>query len=62
MIIIQNISKKYSKTGEQQYVLRINDKVVCHFTHRAGSGLARCLEDAAQEVREQDWFKEGERI
>lgn len=62
MIIIQNISEKYSKTGDQEYALWINNKLVCFFNHRALGGLAKCLEDAAEAVRLQDWFKKGERI
>ncbi len=62
MIIIQNISEKYSKTGDQEYALWINNKLVCCFNHNASEGLAKCLEDAAEAVRLQDWFKKGERI
>lgn len=51
MIIIQNISEKYSKTGDQEYALWINNKLVCFFNHNVSEGLAKCLEDAAEAVR-----------
>ena len=49
MIIIQNVSPKDStNTGENDYELRINRKLICKFKHnRQLDGLAECLRDAA---------------
>jgi hypothetical protein len=50
MIIIQNISKRYSKTGWQDYIVKINDEPICKFKHLANDGLAKCLAKASSAV------------
>jgi hypothetical protein len=50
MIIIQNVSKKYSTTGWQDYQVRINDEQICKFKHLANDGLAKCLARAGSAV------------
>ena len=50
MIIIHNISKKYSKTDWQKYEVKINDEPICKFTHKASEGLAKCLAKASAAV------------
>lgn len=51
MIIIHNISKEYSTTGWQNYEVKVNDKLICTFDHKASNGLAKCLEEAGEAVR-----------
>ena len=54
-IIITNISDDQMTTGVQNYVLRINKKVICYFKHnRSYNGLAECLRDAADAVDASD--------
>lgn len=50
MIVIHNISKKYSKTGWQEYEVKINDERICKFKHLANRGLAKCLSVASNAV------------
>lgn len=50
-VIIQNISKVYG-AGKQNYVLRINNKVIAYFDHTFEHGLAVCLEKAAAAARD----------
>ena len=50
MIMIHNISKSYSKSGWQQYEIKINHEVICTFSHKASEGLAKCLAKASAEV------------
>lgn len=50
-VIIQNISKVYG-AGTQNYVLRINNKVIAYFDHTFEHGLAVCLEKAAAAARD----------
>lgn len=50
MISIQNVSEQYSKTGLQQYLIRINDHEICCFNHLASDGLAICLVRASVAV------------
>lgn len=49
-IIIQNIDKNPRKTGEHLYQLRINNQVICEFTHNREDDLYRCLIKAAAAV------------
>ena len=51
-IIITNVSSDEAPiSGENNYLVRINDKVICNFTHdRKPGGLAQCLRDAANAV------------
>lgn len=46
-IIIQNVDENFRLTGVHKYVLRINNKVIAHFTHKREDGLAACLRRAA---------------
>lgn len=52
MITIQNISPDDSpRYGEDKYILKINHKIICKFSHtRSVDGLAACLRDAADAV------------
>jgi len=49
-VIIQNISKKYSRKGTQDYVVRINDLEICRLKHNAEDGLATLLIKAGYAV------------
>lgn len=51
-IIIQNISDKYSKTDWQDYQVKINNKLICKFRHKASDGLSKCLQLASIAVDE----------
>lgn len=42
-IFIQNISKKFSEKGIQEYVIKINNKEICKFKHKRSDGLGVCL-------------------
>ena len=53
-VIIQNISKKYSRTGMQDYVIRINEQEVCRLKHRSEEGLSTLLFKAAYAVEEKE--------
>ena len=54
-IIIQNITQEHVPEGQNLYVLRINDKRICNFTHeRSYDGLAQCLRDAVDAVDRRD--------
>ncbi|MCP4393913.1 MAG: hypothetical protein GY804_06550 [Alphaproteobacteria bacterium] len=53
-IIITNITNEHVPVGENQYVVRINQRVICEFSHRRTyNGLAQCLRDAADAVEAQ---------
>jgi hypothetical protein len=58
MIIVHNISKKYSTTGWQEYMVRINDHPICKFKHKASEGLAKCLAKASSAVYNHEKGKE----
>ena len=53
-VIIQNISKKYSRRGIQDYVIRINEQEVCRLQHRSADGLATLLFRSAYAVEEKE--------
>ena len=53
-VIIQNISKKYSRKGIQDYVVRINEMEVCRLQHRSEDGLATLLFRSAYAVEEKE--------
>lgn len=53
-VIIQNISKNYSHTGIQDYVVRVNDLEICRLKHEAKYGLAELLFSAAAAVEEKE--------
>ena len=53
-VIIQNISKKYSRKGTQDYVVRINEMEVCRLQHRSEDGLATLLLRSAYAVEEKE--------
>lgn len=59
-IIIQNVSTEDTPLkGYNNYQIRINDNIICNFTHkRKANGLAQCLRDAADAVE----AKEHDRI
>ncbi len=50
MIVINNIDKNPRNIGPHQYVLRINAKEICSFSHNREDGLATCLRKAANAV------------
>ena len=46
-IIISNVSEKYSRTGEQEYIIKLNNIPLANFTHLSEKGMAECLRAAA---------------
>jgi hypothetical protein len=46
-IIIRNITPSPTSAGPNEYELRINQQVICHFTHHREKGLEQCLAAAA---------------
>ena len=58
-IIIQNIDKNLRETGEHLYQLRINNHVICEFTHNREDTLAQCLM-RAEEAAANASAREGE--
>ena len=57
-IIISNISPNAPKTGENEYEIRINERLICTFKHhRTLDGLASCLRDAANAVEKDHTLK-----
>lgn len=59
-IIITNITDQAVNplpTGEHKYVLKINNKVICEFTHTREDGLAVCLEKASKAADKQMWLE-----
>ena len=50
MIAVVNVSKEYSRTGVQQYEVRLNRYVVAKFDHISEEGMAKCLRCAADAV------------
>lgn len=52
MIAIVNVSKEFSETGWQDYVVKINQKEICKFKHKRSKGLADCLQCASCAVAE----------
>ena len=53
-VIIQNISKKYSRKGMQDYVILINEMEVCRLQHRSEDGLSTLLFRSAYAVEEKE--------
>lgn len=53
MIAVVNVSRPPTKTGWNNYEVRINLDVVAHFQHRREDGLEECLRLAADAVRNQ---------
>lgn len=55
-VIILNVTESTGRgvygVGEQHYLVRINYKVICEFTHNFEDGLAVCLRKAADQVEE----------
>ena len=47
-IIIRNITPNPTSAGPNEYELRINSQVICHFHHNREAGLSACLETAAK--------------
>lgn len=56
MIQIVNVSPEDAPiTGEHDYHLKINNRVMCSFKHdRQQNGLSQCLRDAADAFDQQD--------
>jgi len=42
-IIISNISRTYSRTGIQQYEVKLNDVFLATFEHNSEDGMAECI-------------------
>ena len=59
MVIIHNISKKYSTKNWQEYEVKINDQFICKFKHIASEGLAKCLAKASSAVYNQERHNHG---
>ena len=55
MIAIVNVDKKPRKTGLHTYEVRINQDIICRFTHKREDGLATCLRLASEAVEEHKW-------
>lgn len=50
-ILITNITEGQPDDGLDRYIVRINKKEICKFSHeRKINGLAQCLRDAADAV------------
>ena len=51
-IVIQNVSSDDAPMrGDNNYLIRINNSVICNFKHdRKPGGLSQCLRDAADAV------------
>jgi len=47
-IIIRNVTPNPTSAGPNEYELRINQQVICHFSHNREAGLSACLETAAK--------------
>jgi hypothetical protein len=54
-VIIQNVSKKYSRKGIQDYVLKINTEEICRFQHTSKDGLSTLLFKAAYAVEDKEY-------
>ena len=61
MIIVHNISEEYSLTDWQRYEVKVNDKLICTFDHKASNGLAECLRTAGDAVEDKKNIEEEER-
>ena len=55
MIAIVNIDKSQSDYGEQEYEVRINEKIITRYKHKRENGLAKCLMEAAKAVEKAKW-------
>ena len=51
-VVIQNVTPRdWPKGKKDEYVVKINQRIICHFSHtRHHDGLAQCLRDAAVAV------------
>ena len=56
-IIIQNIDKSLREKGKHLYQLRINNQVICEFTHNREDSLSQCLMKAAAAARSASFIK-----
>jgi hypothetical protein len=54
-VIIQNINKKHSQEGMQDYVLKINTEEICRFQHKSEDGLSTLLFKAAYAVEDSEY-------
>ena len=62
MIAIVNIDDNPRLEGEHLYVVKINKKEICRFTHRREDGLSQCLFKASKAVAHNAVDAELERI
>lgn len=54
-IIIKNVSPSHVKDNEpNEYILRINDRIVAEFEHIRDDGLAVCLRKAAEALEKKE--------
>ena len=49
-VIITNISTHDDLKGNNQYVLKINNRIISYFDHTRSEGLSECLRKAADSV------------
>ena len=54
-VIIQNINKKHSQEGMQDYVLKISTEEICRFQHKSEDGLSTLLFKAAYAVEDSEY-------
>lgn len=54
MIVVCNVSEEYSRTGIQQYEVRINDIKLSSFEHNSEEGMSVCLHKAAESLKNVD--------
>jgi len=56
-IIISNDGSNPTAVGEHGYTVKINDKLICAFTHTREEGLSQCLRRAADAVAKEEVLK-----
>jgi len=59
-IIITNTGNVLA--GKAEYVVRINNDVVCTYYHKRTNGLAACLAEASKAVGKAQWEQMGKFI
>lgn len=60
MITITTLSDEYRKNELQDYIVKINDMIICKFQHNGSEGLSKCLvlaSDAVDCVLDNNQFK-----
>ncbi len=50
-IIISNISETYSRTGRQQYEVKLNDVSLATFEHNSEDGMVECIRLASEALK-----------